>query len=298
MGAENKAPLMRGPLGALLFTLHGFQIRYLSTALRLMKNMGKEGKLAGALMMGGLALGAGAQGLPFVEDIENAIDAAWRHFAGYNPDIKSQLRDLISNSRLGHVGADIILHGPASLTGADIGSRIGFGDVISRETDPSNVLGTVPSIIWSGYQGARERIASGQPWEAVAAEIAPAVARGPLRVAAENKQGIVTRNGLQIESPDKISTQDKIVTGLGFTPLSVTHQREEMSRYIAAQQARPSIEELIRTGDPNSQKLAVAQMKSMGWSPGRVKEEIRQIKRQQLAPGPSRQFQHFEQLHP
>jgi len=291
-GKQNQPPIQRGPLGRLMFTLHGFQTRYLSTALTLMKNRGPEGRFAALLMLGALGLGAGMSGLPFVEDAENGADALWHHFTGRDPDLKHKLHDAMGDAGFGQIGADMIMRGPLSVAlGINLGSRIGFGDVLSREFESSNVLGTIPSIMWSGYTGASQRLASDQNGAAVAAEVVPFVARGPLRAWSAAHQGVVSRKGVPQIAADNLSAADIAKLGAGFTPLKITERQEETSRYIKAQHNQDAWAAMIRSGDRDQAKAAIREMAAAGWGPGRVSGFIRQTRR---PPGVGVQFQRFE----
>lgn len=289
-GKANQAPIMRGPLGRLMFALHGFQTRYLSTALSLMKNSGPEGRFGWGLMMAALGLGAGALGLPFSQDAMSGADSVWHYFTGRDPMLKFKLHDAIQDAGFGEMGADMILHGPISaMTGINLGSRIGFGDVLSREFESSNALGTIPSIAWSAYTGMSQRIASGQPAAAIAAEGAPAVARGPLRALAATQQGIVSRAGIPQVAPEDLSRADIAKVASGFQPMTVEHHQEEVERYLKTQHSQEAWKTMIRDGDAEA---AVDEMIKAGWGIGRRKELIRDALR---APAPGKQFQRFEQ---
>lgn len=289
-GKESHAPLMRGPLGQLMFALHGFQTRYLSTAFNLMKNGGPEGKFGFGLMMAALGLGAGALGLPFSEDAMKGADAVWHHFTGHDPDIMHKIHDAIQDTGMGQTGADMILHGPLSvLTGVNLGSRIGFGDVLSREFESSNALGTIPSIAWSAYSGASQRAESGQSPAAIAAEAAPGALRGPLRAYAETQQGVTSRRGVQQIAPEEISGTDLAKTSLGFQPLSVMRRQDEANRYYKAQGSQEGWAAMIKSGDTEN---AIKEMAAAGWGSGRIRGFIRQANQ---PPTVGKQFQRFEQ---
>jgi hypothetical protein len=287
-GKANQAPIMRGPLGQLMFALHGFQTRYLSTAFNLMKNSGPEGRLGFYLMMAALFAGAGAFGLPFSQDALKGADEVYKHFTGRDPALKFKIHDFIQDHGFGEAGADILLDGAASYgTGINLGSRIGFGDVLQREFESTNVLGTIPSIAWNAYSGASLRYESGQPAAAVAAEAVPAALRGPLRALAASQQGIVSRQGIEQVPPENISKADIAKIAAGFQPLVAQKRAEETQRYIAAR-SPDAWRDMIRNGQ---QAEAIKQMKAAGWTPGRVEGFIFQAHR---PPGPGVQFRNFE----
>lgn len=286
-GKANRPAYARTWYGTLAASLHGFVARYLSANWNLMKNMGPEGKLAFALSMGALALGAGVQGLPFAQDTENAADYLTKLARGSNPGIGHAIEDGLA-SVMGKAGAEIVMHGPLSyLTGVDIGSRIGLGNIVTRSFDSANVMGTMPAIVVHSLMNAWERHNTGQPSAAVASELAPFAARGALRAEAELQQGVVSPGGTQSVPPEKIPGADLARTALGFTPMHQAEVMGERSRYYEAQQGISHVQDLIRQGKNDEAGDA---MVKMGWGKQRIQEEFRST----LGPPRNAQFNRFE----
>lgn len=289
-GKESKSPIMRGPIGTAVFSLHGFETRYLSKAWELAKNSGPEGKFAFMLMMAGLGLGAGALGLPGSQDAMKGADEVWKYFTDRDPHLQQKLHDWIANSGLGQTGADMILQGPVSaLLGVNLGSRIGFGNVISREMDPANVVGTIPSILWHSASGAYARYQSGQSAAAIAAELPVGGARGALRAIGEYQQGVRTRRGETEIPPEHVSGADLGKTAFGFQPMEQEHMYEERSAYYGT--AQPDAwRAMIKSGQTEQ---AMQEMVKAGWGQKRRSEFLYMARRPPDAP--NAQFQRFEQ---
>lgn len=237
-GKMNRAPIARGPMGLLLMSLHGFQTRYLSNALALAKNTGPAGRVAAAWMMGGLAMGAGVAGLPFTTDMENAADKLWQFFTKRNPmmatRIQADLAQLMGNGQWGKIGAEMVMRGPMSeALGVDLPSRIGFGDVLSRDipwTNPSDSLGAAPSILWGRLAAAKERLESGQGAGAAAGELLPTAIRNPIRAYEQSQNGVRSiSSGKPVPGLAKPSGTDIAKQALGVTPQDYerAYQRRE-----------------------------------------------------------------------
>ena len=248
-GKQNRQPIGRGPAGLLLTSLHGFQLRYLSSALMLAKNMGPEGRLAAAWMMGGLFLGAGVAGLPFTTDAENVADKLWQFFKGRDPmvaaRIQSDIAKLMGAGEFGKIGAEMVMRGVGSeLMGVDLPSRIGFGDVMSRDipwTNPSDALGAAPAILWGRLAAAKERLQSGQGAGTAAGELLPTAIRSPLRAAEAAQTGVrAVSSGRPVPGLQHPSSADLAKQALGLTPQSYerAYQNREY-RYRASPKNKP-----------------------------------------------------------
>lgn len=245
-GRANKARVMRGPLGTMMFTLHGYQTRFLSNAFKLMRNMGPAGRIAAGWMMAGLWAGAGIEGLPFAQDMENLGDVVWKTLTKHDPMIAHRLRDALSQAGLGKVGAEIVMKGPLStLVGTDVSNRIGFGDVLTRQwtglTSGTDVLGTVPSIMASRLAAAWRREQSRQGHAAAAAELLPAALRNPARAAIEAEQGLKTQKGKTVTPASKISGADLAKIGLGFRPIEQARGYENREFSYRAKRAHGTV---------------------------------------------------------
>ena len=228
-GRINRAPFMRGALGTLMTSLHGFQLAYLNTAFKLLKNSGPEGRVAFAWMMGSLAAGAGFAGLPFTQDLGNAGDALYKKITGgKDPMLYFRATHLLEDAGFSKVGAEAVMRGPiASMLGVDLAGRIGFGDVLSRELSGTDILGAVPSLLYGRLNAALTRYQNQQSAGVAATELLPAGIRHPLQAAIESQGGLRTQKGATVVPASKIPPQDVAKIAAGFTPQ--TFER----RYIA-----------------------------------------------------------------
>jgi hypothetical protein len=235
-GRLNQAPVMTGALGHLFFALHGFQTRYLANMSNLMRNMGPEGRLASAWMLGTLAMGAGAMGLPFLQDGTNAADYLYQHATGTlerrgrdpmliwraQAALRAGLETLGATDHLARLGTLVAFNGVPAIMGAPLTERIGFGDIISRELEGAQtgaeMLGTAPSIVLGRVGAAARRFASGQGAGAAATELLPSAPRHALQAIHDYARQPVTQTGYPYPGVGTATTAEAVSEGLGLEP--------------------------------------------------------------------------------
>src|SRR5665213_1280567 len=132
------------------------------------------------------------------------------------------------------IGSEILLRGPLSVgLGIDLASRIGFGDTLTRALQGSDLMGTIPSIVWGRLTAAWNREQSGQGSVAAATELLPTALRSPARAAIEAKQGAMSQYGKMVQTPQTLTAADLATTALGFAPLTQAQayaRREYLAR--------------------------------------------------------------------
>ena len=161
----------RGAVGGVLFTFKGFTVAYLELLGRMLGN-GPEGKKAFGLALGTLFLFAGAAGLPFMDDLDDAIDAFAQRVLGKSFDSKQAKREFFA-SILGQTGADFVMGGISSLPGApiDVSGRLGLGNIVpgtgilpkkdNYQRDAMEVFGPAGSL-FTNYATAVGLLAQGE----------------------------------------------------------------------------------------------------------------------------------------
>jgi len=162
----NRPNWARGSVGATVFTFKQFSIAYIEFLRRLQKNNPQAFALALAIMF----IGAGAEGLPFADDIEDLIDTIG-HFFGYSTNSKQWLRKNAAKV-FGEVGGEVFRKGVSGIPGSpiDISKRVGVQNLIPgtgmfkvSETDKSRdvleVIGPIGGFATSaikGFEAARQ----------------------------------------------------------------------------------------------------------------------------------------------
>lgn len=222
-GRTNQAPIERNAASRMMLGMHGFVTRLLQ-AMWKMGSMGPEGQKALLWTLGAFWTMAGVDGVPFAQDVQNFADYLWKKASGKDPMIGYRIQAELA-SMFGKPGADMILHGPASaLSGVDVASRLGLGDLISRNwPDAENVLGAYPSIIMGRAVAANSLVRSGQ-YEAAAAQAFPAGIRNVIMADAERRNGIRTRAGRPLVQQENVGAPETVARGLGFTPEKAEHR--------------------------------------------------------------------------
>jgi hypothetical protein len=157
----NRPDWARGAVGATIFTFKQFSIAYIEFLKRL---PGPHRMRALAILF----LASGMQGLPFVEDFEDIIDAIGQ-WLGHGTNSKKWVRQNAA-SWLGDAGAQFVLHGVSAILPIDISARMGVGNLIpgtealkrsstDKGRDVAEVLGPVG--------GVGEKILQGKPADAL-----------------------------------------------------------------------------------------------------------------------------------
>lgn len=145
----NRPNWARGALGSTVMTFKQYQVMY----LELFRRLPAREKV---LMLGLLALAAGAEGLPFAEDAADLLDTLGQ-WAGYDTNTKQSMRRAAIEA-LGKTGADVALNGVSAVLPIDLSGRMGMHNLIpgssalkQSELDPTRdvveVLGPAASLV-------------------------------------------------------------------------------------------------------------------------------------------------------
>lgn len=128
----NRPNWARGPIGATAFTFKQFSIHYLEFLRRMWTDGGRDGKKAVGVALAILVMVAGAGGLPFADDLDDAVDTLAQAL-GYDFSSKAAKRRFIAETLgLGDVAADVATRGLSSLPGfpIDVSMRMGLGNLL------------------------------------------------------------------------------------------------------------------------------------------------------------------------
>lgn len=235
-GALNRAPIERNAFSRAMLGMHGFVTRLLSNMWKL-GTSGPQGRMALMWTLGAFYTLAGADGIPFAQDIQNFADLLWKQATGKDPMITYRVQSGLA-SVFGKTGAEMILHGPVStVTGVDVAHRLGLGDLISRNWPTAeNTLGAYPSIIMGRVIGAAQQIESGQ-YAAAAAEALPGGLRNAAMAAIERENGVRSRHGKTLVTRQRITPGATAARAAGFTPMVTEHAYENADFGYRAKQA-------------------------------------------------------------
>lgn len=272
----NKPRWARGAVGSVLFTFKQYSVNYLELVTR-MATAGQPGspeRLAGQkaalLAIAVLFMLSGADGLPFVEDIEDLIDGAMQRL-GYNFNSKQRMKSFLVN-QLGKDGADFVSSGLSGLPGMpiDVSGRLGMANLIPgtglllKKADHTRDL-----MEFAGPGGdfakrafnATEQALGGNVGEAIAT-VAPNAARNVVKAIDMGSTGMYRDD----KGRKVIDTTpgEAVLKGLGFQPRNVKEvqdasyavQRSKDQYAIAASEIRQKMANAIFMNDSDMKQAA------------------------------------------
>ena len=223
----NRPNWARGPVGATLFTFKQFSISYIEFINRLPR---KQKLIALAVLL----LVAGAQGLPFADDVEDLIDTIGQSL-GYNTNSKKALR-LVLIDAFGQTMGEILNTGVFSQTGVDVHGRLGMGNLIPgtalflpSETDKSRTLSEVAGPLGGILMAAQKALGAAQRGDFVAAgrEMAPVAIKNFLQGVDMAQTGVYKDSrGYKVSDVDALDSFFKM---LGLQPGDVAKETRKIS---------------------------------------------------------------------
>lgn len=173
----NRPNLGRGALGATVMTFKTFSISY----LELLRRMPPKQQL---MMLGMLLLVAGGEGLPFEEDVADAVDVLGQ-WLGFATNTKKWTGKVVKDT-FGEDLARPILKGLGGMLPLDLHSRLGMGNLIpatayfkqseiDKTRDVAEAVGPVGSVLKS-FSDSLQLLARGK-WDNAAVGVAPKALR-------------------------------------------------------------------------------------------------------------------------
>lgn len=227
----NKPRWARGAVGGTIFTFKQYSISYMELLTR-MAAAGPEGKKAALMAVGILFLMGGAGGLPFVEDVEDVVDAVLQRM-GYSFSTKQKRKEFLADV-FGKEAAGFIEQGVSGLPGApiDVSGRLGLGNLIpgtglllkkpDHSRDIVDAVGPAGDLIRRGFQSVNA-LASGQVGEA-ATVVSPVAVRNVVKAVDMANTGMYRDDrGRKVLDVD---AYDAFAKAIGFQPNDVAQVQE------------------------------------------------------------------------
>jgi DNA repair protein RadC len=241
----NRPEVSRGKIGAPLLVFKQFSIFYVELAKRLYDT---DKKAFAVLMLTLMAL-AGAEGLPFAEDIEDIIDTIFQ-WMGYATNSKKELRK-IATKLLGKEMGDVLLHGMSAIPGMpiDVSQRLGMHNLIpgtgllktseaDKTRDIQDILGPAASLAKNVGQ-AVEGVATGHYGRVKL--LAPLAIQNILKGVEMGESGFyLDSKGRRILPVDSI---DAILKAVGFQPSAVAAE----TRIVGQNQQDIALQKIIES---------------------------------------------------
>jgi hypothetical protein len=267
----NRPNWARNPLGATILTFKQYSIAYGEFLIRLPK---KERLLA----LGMLMLMAGAEGLPFGEDLDDVIDTILQSL-GINKQSK-EYRQQALEGLLGKDASEFVLKG-ISGTGLpiDVSRRLGMSNLIpgsaillkgrgDKSRDVAEILGVSGSAAQDLFKGMGMAL-SGDPIKGLM-QVAPKAFKDVDKALTMTEKGYYpdTRGRKQVET----SPSDALWKAVGFQPAVVAQESEirrtRENRIAFAKETESRIAEDWAKGiiDKDPEAVAAAQQEVRDWN--------------------------------
>jgi hypothetical protein len=125
----NRPNWARNPVGRVILTFKQFSIMYLEMAWRMLRYGGPEGRKAVLIMLAVMVLAAGAEGIPFVQDVDDIIDTIGQKFFDSDTNMRRNKREW-AYGILGKEFGDLVLYGGSTQLPLDFSGRLGMGNMI------------------------------------------------------------------------------------------------------------------------------------------------------------------------
>lgn len=227
----NRPEWARSAAGSALFTFKTYSVSYIELMNRMYKS-GPEGKKAALLGLAILFLMSGADGLPFVKDIEDLIDGIMQRL-GYNFSSNQKKREFFA-SVLGDDLGNAAMKGVTGLPGMpiDLSGRMGLGNMIpgtglltkkaDHTDDVLEIGGPVAGFAKRVFQ-AGDQAASGDVGESIKT-IAPLAASNAMKGLDMATTGMY--RDMKGRKVIDTSLGEAIGKGLGFQPESVARVQD------------------------------------------------------------------------
>ena len=278
----------RGNTGALLLTFKSYMVFYLELASR-MWNEGQpgsperlRGRRAVIFMAGALILMGGVGGLPFVEDLDDAIDGLGQ-LMGYNFSSQQKRKEFLETLPLG----GFLEKGVSEYMPLDVSNRLGMGNLIPGTSlltkkedysrDMMEIGGPAADFVSRIFRGSR-MVLEGDVGKGVL-EPMPLAIRNAFKGIEMGTTG--EYRNTKGEKVIDVGTGDALLKSIGFQPSDVAKvqdanfqmQKEKAFYNMKVQEIRKEWARAIY--DKDSEGIAKARQKMLDWNEKNPNQPIR-----------------------
>lgn len=267
----NRPNVARGRVGRTIMTFKQFSIMYVELLTRMWKNGGPEGKRAAKVMLLVMWLAAGANGLPFADDLDDIIDTIGQGLFDWDTNAK-RIKRRWAYEMLGKELGDFFLYGASVRLPLDFSNRLGLGNLIPgtgllkksdaarRGRQTAELLGPTAGMAMQ-IGDAYDAVVEGNSGKALQ-NLAPKAIKDVLAASEMATKGRATdARGRKVVDTD---ATDVAVKAMGFTPTKVAQETRKtmpVQQDIALQKrTKESIlsawQEAIADGDKEAIKAA------------------------------------------
>jgi hypothetical protein len=230
----------RGSIQSLVFQFKTYSISSVELFAHLAKQ-GPEGRRAAAIMLAMWLLAAGMMGLPFEEDLEDAIDTLGQSL-GFDTNVRAAIRDNVTKGAeailgetLGKYAAEFMLHGVSGVLPLDVQARLSLGNMVpatgvgkranadNRGRELAEILGPTGGVINSMF----EALDAFQSGDGLATVASPNFIKNVAQAVDMMQTGTYRDAGGR--SVVKTDTLDWVVKMLGFQPSTVAREQRKLT---------------------------------------------------------------------
>ena len=233
-GKVGRPEFMRSYGGALVFPFMTYPQQAIEFLIRML-GRGPEGRRGAYMMLSTLFLFSGLMGLPGGELLKELLEEVEKQATGSEEDFDLLIREKIYDATGDARFAKFVTQGIGRGYGdVDIARRVGLPipgqeillNVLGIRGQPSDVLGVSGSLIsgigqaWNDYQ-------NGASGVKIASSLLPVAPANTLKALSYGDEGVATRRGVQLLTPDEVSNRTIAARAIGITTDQIATKREE-----------------------------------------------------------------------
>lgn len=231
---------------------------YPQQALEFMVRMygrGADGKRALATTLGSLFILSGLMGLPGAELLKEVYEEIEKQVTGSEEDLDLLIREKIYDSTGDVNFAKFITQGIfRGYAGLDVSRRIGL-PIVGQDImlllagirgESTDLLGVSGSMISSLGQALSSYTNGGGP-VSVASSLLPVAPANVLKTISYGEEGVSTRRGTQLVTPEDVTVKTQLARAIGFTSDQIASEREKQYLRILTNRRHVTAIERYRT---------------------------------------------------
>jgi hypothetical protein len=234
-GKTGRSDIMRGGLGAFVFPFQTYPQQVVEFIVRMASSQGGNGKRGALATLGSLFLMSGLMGLPGGELLKELLEEAYKAYEGEEVDLDYEIRRKLTETTGDPTAGLFLTQGAGrAFFNVDVARRVGL-PIIGQDIllAAMGVRGDVPSEL-TGVQGSM--LANGiEAWRSynqdesgskVVSLLTPTAISNILKAHTYAEEGVQTKKGTQLISPEDTSSGSIYLRAMGFTSGEIASARE------------------------------------------------------------------------
>ena len=254
---ENRPQLFRNGFMNVATQFMSFPLQYMGIYAHAL-NVAKVDPRTAGMLLGGLVLSmmffGGMMGLPFTDNLRQLIASSTRAIKDeYEFDIEAGMREVMTDTGFNPTLIDVMMRGAAShIFRADVSKRMGVGEIYPYDLFAGNLMvatGPFGGLLVDSVKRAYE----GYTTDNYTMMMSSALPLG-MRYVVEGGMSIFdesipvrTTQGRALMPSTKLTTTDKLIRTLGFTPKTVADERRKVAYSRYAERRPRSLQDMYLT---------------------------------------------------